>query len=196
MRDLTNAWVALGDRAIRFDRPPGVSARALVLACRAWTGAIDVVVSRDDVAVYFAGPPSPGDIAALAHLPPDTDPPREIELRASYGGDDLDEVARASGLSTAEVIARHGGATYTVDMLGFRPGFAYLTGLDPALVLPRRATPRPRVPAGALAIADIYTAVYPSESPGGWHLIGHVAEPMFTAAGARLALGDRVRFVR
>jgi KipI family sensor histidine kinase inhibitor len=81
-------------------------------------------------------------------------------------------------------------------MLGFRPGFAYLTGLDPALVVPRRATPRPRVPAGALAIADVYTAVYPSESPGGWHLIGHVAEPMFTAAGARLSLGDRVRFVR
>jgi KipI family sensor histidine kinase inhibitor len=81
-------------------------------------------------------------------------------------------------------------------MLGFRPGFAYLTGLDPALVLPRRATPRTRVPAGSLAIADVYTAIYPGESPGGWHLIGHVAEPMFTEQGARLQLGDRVRFVR
>jgi KipI family sensor histidine kinase inhibitor len=189
-------WVPLGDRAILFDRPAGVSARALVRACRAWPGAIDVVVARNDVAVYFAGPPSPGDLAALAQLPADTDPARAIELRATYTGEDLDDVARATGLTTAEVIARHGAATYTVDTMGFRPGFAYLTGLDPLLVVPRRATPRPRVPAGALAIADVYTAVYPSESPGGWHLIGHVAEPMFTAAGARLQLGDRVRFVR
>lgn len=189
-------WVPLGDRAILFDRPVGVSARALVRACRAWPGAIDVVVARNDVAVYFAGAPSPGDLAALAKLPADTDPVRDIELRATYGGDDLDEVARATGLTTAEVIARHGAATYTVDMIGFRPGFGYLTGLDPVLVLPRRATPRPRVPAGALAIADVYSAVYPTESPGGWHLIGQVAEPMFTQAGARLQLGDRVRFVR
>jgi KipI family sensor histidine kinase inhibitor len=189
-------WVALGDRAIRFDRPAGVSARALVRACRAWPGAIDVVVARDDVAVYFAGEPAPGDLAALARLPPDRDPVREIELVATYGGDDLDDVARATGLTTAEVIERHAAATYTVDMLGFRPGFAYLTGLPSALVLPRRATPRPRVPAGALAISDVYTAVYPTESPGGWHLIGRVAEPMFGPHGARLQLGDRVRFVR
>jgi KipI family sensor histidine kinase inhibitor len=173
-----------------------VSARALVRACRAWPGAVDVVVARDDVAVYFAGAPQPGDLAALAQLPPDTDPVREVELRATYGGEDLDDVARATGLSTAEVIERHAGAVYTVDTIGFRPGFAYLTGLDPALVLPRRATPRTRVPAGALAIADVYSAVYPSESPGGWNLIGHVAEAMFGPQGARLQLGDRVRFVR
>ena len=189
-------WIALGDRAIRFDRPAGVSARALVRACRAWPGAMDVVVARNDVAVYFAGPPSPGDLASLAQLPADTDPVRDIELRATYGGDDLDDVARATGLTAAEVIERHSAATYTVDMLGFRPGFAYLTGLDPLLVVPRRATPRPRVPAGSLAIADVYTSIYPSESPGGWNLIGQVAEPMFTQAGARLSLGDRVRFVR
>lgn len=189
-------WVALGDRAIRFARPPGVSARALVRAARAWSGAIDVVVARDDVAVYFAGPPMPGDLAALATLHDDDTPVRDHELRATYRGEDLDDVARATGLSTAEVIARHGAATYTVDTIGFRPGFAYLVGLDEALVLPRRATPRPRVPAGALAIADRFTAVYPAESPGGWHLIGHVADEMFGPQGARLQLGDRVRFVR
>ena len=189
-------WVALGDRAIRFARPPGVQARALVRAVRAWPGAIDVVVARDDVAVYFTGPPEPGDLAALAALPPDPEPARDVELVATYGGEDLDEVARATELSTAEVIERHARAVYTVDTIGFRPGFAYLVGLDPALVVPRRATPRTRVPAGALAIADIYTAVYPGESPGGWNLIGHVAEPMFSPAGPRLQLGDRVRFVR
>lgn len=192
-------WVQLGERAIRLPRPAGTSARALVRAVRAWPGAVDVVVARDDVAVYFERRMVPEDlaaIAALATLPPDTDPVREVELVATYGGEDLDDVARATGLSTAEVIERHARAVYTVDTIGFRPGFAYLTGLDPALVVPRRATPRPRVPAGALAIADVYTAVYPSESPGGWNLIGHVAEPMFGPQGARLSLGDRVRFVR
>lgn len=117
-------------------------------------------------------------------------------MRAIYDGEDLAAVARATGLGVAEVIARHVAATYTVDMIGFSPGFGYLAGLDPTLVLPRHATPRPRVPAGSLAIADRFTAVYPAESPGGWHLIGRVGEPMFGPEGARLALGDRVRFVR
>ena len=84
-------WVPLGDRAILFDRPAGVSARALVRACRAWPGAIDVVVARNDIAVYFAGPPSPGDLGALARLPADDEPVREVVLRASYTGEDLDE---------------------------------------------------------------------------------------------------------
>jgi KipI family sensor histidine kinase inhibitor len=81
--------------------------------------------------------------------------------------------------------------------MGFLPGFAYLDGLDPRLELARRETPRPRVPAGALAIAGVQTAVYPFASPGGWHLIGRVVDAaMFTPeAGARLAFGHRVRFV-
>lgn len=186
----------LGDRAIRFARPPGASPRAIVEAARSWPGATDVVVARDDVAVYFAGPPivDLARIAALAALPAEARAARELELPARYDGEDLDEVARAAGLTTREVIALHAGATYTVDTMGFAPGFAYLTGLDRRLALPRRATPRPRVPAGALAIAGGYTAVYPFASPGGWHLIGRVDVPMFTADGPRLALGDQVRF--
>ncbi|HSN26522.1 MAG TPA: carboxyltransferase domain-containing protein, partial [Kofleriaceae bacterium] len=124
------------------------------------------------------------------------DPPREHVLHARYDGDDLARVAEQTGLSVAQVIERHAATTYTVDTIGFRPGFAYLSGLDPTLVLPRRATPRSRVPAGSLAIADEFTAVYPGESPGGWHLIGRVAEAMFGPGGARLQLGDRVRFTR
>ena len=186
-------WVPLGERAIRFARPAGASPRSILRAARMWPGVVDVVVAREDVAVYFAGAPAPGELALSDDA---SGPPREHVLHASYDGEDLAEVARATGLSVRDVIDRHAAATYTVDTLGFRPGFAYLTGLDPSLVLPRRATPRPRVPAGALAIADVFTAVYPGESPGGWHLIGHVAEPMFSAEGARLGLGDRVRFQR
>lgn len=190
-------WVALGDRAIRFPRPP-VSARALVRAIRAWPGVVDVVVSRADVAAYFAGEPAiaPGQIAALASLRSDESDVRDIEIRVAYDGPDLDDIARVTGLAMADIVRIHRETTYVVDTLGFAPGFAYLTGLDARLHVPRRATPRPRVLAGSLAIADAFTAVYPFDSPGGWHLIGRVVDTrMFDGQGALLQLGDRVHFV-
>lgn len=195
--------VALGDRAIRFARPAGVPSRALHAAILRWPGVAGVVIARAHVAVYFAGvrDASVDDqlahrIARLAELAELEAPPREVELAATYDGEDLDAVARATGLSVDEVVRIHADTTYAVDTLGFAPGFAYLVGLDPRLHVPRRATPRPRVPAGALAIAAEYTAVYPFASPGGWHLMGRVAGAMYDEAGARLHLGDRVRFVR
>lgn len=184
---------ALGDRAIRFARPAS-SARAIVRAVRAWPGVTDVVVARETVAAYFAGPPEIDEtrIAALAALPDDPTPSRDHVLRAIYDGEDLEELARTTGVDVARV---HAAGTYTVDQMGFQPGFAYLVGLDPRLAVPRRASPRPRVPAGTIAIAAGYTAVYPFESPGGWHLIGHVVDArMFGPDGSLLAIGDRVRF--
>lgn len=190
----------LGDRAIRFARParPGLSARAIVRAVRAWPGVIDVVVARHDIAAYFDGAPrvAPGWIRALATAPDDPAPVRDIALRAIYDGPDLAYVAEATGRSTDEVRALHMAATYAVDTMGFAPGFAYLSGLPSALELPRRTTPRTKVPAGAIAIAGLQTAVYPFDSPGGWHLIGSVAGVrMFGPDGSLLQLGDRVRFV-
>ena len=190
---------ALGDRAIRLARPPAASAGALVHAIRAWPGVADVVVTPRHVAVYFTRPPKvpDGALAALAALEDDAAAAREVELRAVYDGPDLDEVARACGLPAAAVIERHASGLYVVETMGFSPGFAYLAGLDPRLELPRRATPRTRIPAGALAIAGGYTGVYPFASPGGWHLLGRVVDgPMFGPDGARLQLGDRVRFAR
>ena len=99
--------------------------------------------------------------------------PVHQSIRVVYDGDDLVPTADALGLSVEELIQRHRSATYTVAFCGFSPGFAYLRGLDPALRLPRRATPRTRVPAGSVAIAAGYCCVYPSSSPGGWHLLGH-----------------------
>lgn len=189
--------VALGDRAIRFARP-AVSARALVRAVREWPGVVDVVVARGDVAAYFDREPAveAAQIAALATLADDTEPVRDIAIRVAYDGPDLADVARATQLSAAEVQRMHREATYVVDTIGFAPGFAYLTGLDARLHVPRRATPRPRVPAGSLAIADAFTAVYPFDSPGGWHLVGRVLDTrMFDERGALLQLGDRVHFV-
>lgn len=194
---MTISWVPLGDRAIRFARP-AVPVRALVRAIRAWPGVVDVVVARHDVAAYFDREPTidPTKIAQLATLRDVDDPVRDIEIRVAYDGPDLDDVARATQLTNAEVQRLHADATYVVDTIGFAPGFAYLSGLAPRLHLPRRATPRPRVAAGSLAIADAFTAIYPFDSPGGWHLIGRVIDTrMFDERGALLHLGDRVRFV-
>ncbi|MFL5526457.1 MAG: 5-oxoprolinase subunit PxpB [Gemmatimonadaceae bacterium] len=114
-----------------------------------------------------------------------------------YDGIDLDAVAAATGLSRDEIVSRHTARTYTVDLLGFVPGFAYLSEIDPALQLPRRAQPRPRVAAGSVAIAAAQTAVYPLDTPGGWHIIGNTTTVMFDPARtppALLAPGDAVRF--
>jgi KipI family sensor histidine kinase inhibitor len=190
-------WVPLGDRAIRFARPAR-SARTIVRAVREWPGVIDVVVARHDVAAYFAHAPAidPAWLDALASAPDAPEPGRDIALRARYDGPDLEAVATMTGRHPDDVRALHAAATYTVETMGFAPGFAYLTGLPPALELPRRTTPRTRVPAGTIAIAGLQTAVYPFDSPGGWHLIGSVVDArMFGPDGPLLQLGDRVRFV-
>jgi UPF0271 protein len=192
-------WIALGDRAIRFPRPSGSSTRALLRAVRAWPAVTDIVVTREDVAVYFDAEPriAPGALEGLVAIRDETERPRTMEIRAIYDGPDLADVARSASLSEDDVVRIHASAAYEVELMGFAPGFAYLTGLDPRLHLARRQTPRPQVPAGTIAIAGGYTGVYPFDSPGGWHLIGRVVGVrMFSEDGALLHPGDRVRFVR
>lgn len=130
-----------------------------------------------------AGAPSAG---RLWRLP--------ICYEASFAPD-LREVARLTGLPPAEVVRRHSRVRYHVYMLGFLPGFPYLGDLPSELALPRRADPRLRVPAGAVSIATNLTAIYPYESPGGWHLIGATPIRLFDPAReppALLAAGDAV----
>jgi KipI family sensor histidine kinase inhibitor len=123
---------------------------------------------------------------------------RLVEIEVRYDGEDLTEVAERLGLEVAEVVARHAAPIYTVACLGFSRGFPYLDGLDPVLRLPRRDTPRARVPAGSVAIAAEQAGIYPQTSPGGWHLLGRTDVPLFEPdrdPPALLAPGDRVRFV-
>ncbi|WP_435606065.1 5-oxoprolinase subunit PxpB [Pseudomonas knackmussii] len=120
------------------------------------------------------------------------------EIPIWYAGEDLAEVARLCGLSAAQVIELHSGRDYRVGAIGFAPGFAYLGELDERLALARRATPRTRVPAGSLAIAERQTAIYPQASPGGWHLLGLTPVRLFDPQReppCPFALGDRVRFL-
>ena len=120
-----------------------------------------------------------------------------ITIPVVYDGPDLDEIAQCTGLSVEKVVRRHEAGEYVVAFCGFAPGFGYLTGLDPALILPRRSTPRTHIPAGSVAISDRFTAVYPHASPGGWHLLGRTATVMWDLERqppALLAPGTRVRF--
>jgi len=134
----------------------------------------------------FGGNPRAG--AKLWHVP------------VCYEGEfapDLAEVARFTGLTPKEVIALHSGTRFHVYMLGFLPGFPYMGDLPPQLALPRRADPRLRVPAGSISIATSLTAIYPYESPGGWHLIGATPIRMFDPERVKPALfapGDAVMF--
>ena len=124
---------------------------------------------------------------------------REHVIPTRYNGIDLADVAAATGLSVEDVIARHTKQVYHVDILGFVPGFAYLSELDESLVLPRREQPRPRVTPGSVAIAGSQTAVYPLATPGGWHIIGSTDAVMFDPnrpEPAMLRPGDKVRFER
>jgi KipI family sensor histidine kinase inhibitor len=123
---------------------------------------------------------------------------RLVEIPVRYDGQDLDDVAQIIGLTKSEVIELHSSTTFTAAFAGFAPGFMYCTGLPTVLQLPRRATPRVSVPAGSLAMADTYTAIYPLNSPGGWNLIGTTDVQMFDASAKQPSLlvpGDRVRFV-
>ena len=110
---------------------------------------------------------------------------------------DLDDVAQRTGMSAADVVRLHSERTYHVYMLGFSPGFTYMGDLPESLALPRRTDPRVKVPEGSIAIAAGQTAIYPVESPGGWHLVGTTPVRLFDLSKPEPALlrpGDKVKF--
>jgi inhibitor of KinA len=141
-------------------------------------------------------------MASAGALPPA--PVKEIPVL--YDGPDLERVARAHDLTTAEVCRLHAEPVYKVRLLGFAPGFPYLGDLDARLHTPRLATPRLRVPAGSVAIGGQHTGIYTVDSPGGWNIIGHTPAKLFDPARRSpdgddeamflLKPGDRVKFVR
>jgi 5-oxoprolinase (ATP-hydrolysing) subunit B len=185
-----------------------VHAAAFAVSAASLPEVEDVVTAYLSLAVFYdSGKTSYSEVAAkvlgvcerasIAGPAPETSLIHEIPI--TYDGPDLEDVATSLGLSIEDVIGRHLARTYSVDLIGFVPGWAYLSELDPALHLPRRAQPRPRVPAGSVAIAGAQTGVYPLATPGGWHIIGHTDTVMFDPARDPPAIfrpGDKVRFVR
>jgi inhibitor of KinA len=169
----------------------------------------DIVIGYASVTVYFD--PLAADAAMIRERLARADrlgsaaaapAPRRATLTVAYGGEagpDLTEVATFAGCSEEEVIALHLGRDYRVFFLGFLPGFPYLGLVDERIAVPRRDTPRLRVPAGSVGIAGRQTGVYPTTSPGGWRLIGRTDAVLFDPARGEPALlqpGDTVRFTR
>lgn len=189
-----------GDQGALIELPDnGAAVRLAGLLREERSDLLDVVIGHTTVLVTWAGEKPDLDDAVKRALVAEAGPAgRLVEIPVVYDGPDLDEVARLTGLSPEEVIARHTGAEHVAAFIGFQPGFAYLTGGDTLLHVPRRDVPRTRVPGGTVAIAGPYSGVYPRESPGGWRLLGSTTALMFDPAReppALLAPGDRVRFV-
>ena len=206
--------IRVGD-AIDVATSARVHAAASALHAAGLPGVVDIVPAYATLAVHFdplawvdahGGPPLAHVVSAVRAIlasprSVSDEAGRAIEIPVCYGGalgPDLDALAAHAGLDADEVIARHANAVYRVAMLGFAPGFPYLLGLDPALAMPRRASPRTRVPAGSVAIGGVQTGIYPAPLPGGWQLIGRTPRVLFDAARDPPSLvmpGDRVRFV-
>ena len=207
--------VSAGDAALRVEFPdridPAISDRAVALA-NALRGECgdevrDVVIGYSTVTVYFD--PLHVDagilerhLTRLAHAEHTAGGSAGalVDVPVCYGGEegpDLAGVAESAGITEPEAVALHSNVTYRVYVVGFVPGFAYMATVDPRLALPRRATPRTRVPAGSVAIAAGQTGIYPCETPGGWHVIGRTPlKPYDPARSQPFAFqpGDRVRF--
>lgn len=206
--------VAAGDAAWLIELPERldaeVNARAVEIARRIEREKLpfvsEVVVGYRSVMVYVDPLADAADAAGtLDGLTRDaSDSGRasgaSVTIPVCYGGElgpDLEMVASLRGLTAAEVIARHTAAEYRVYMLGFVPGFPYMAHVDPSIAVPRRKSPRVRVPAGSVAIANEQTGIYPAETPGGWNIIGRCPVKPYDPSRREpflLRAGDRVRF--
>lgn len=189
---------ALNDRVLRLcgllaaTRPRGF--REAVL------GFASVAVHFDPLVTDFAAVAA--ELRALAGAAGGGPPPRgrEVEVPAAYGdefGPDLRSVAARARLAEEDVVALHAGRPYRVYMLGFVAGFPYLAAVPARIAVPRRAEPRPRVPAGTVGIAGRQTGIYPREAPGGWQLLARTPLRLWNPARfppAAILPGDRVRF--
>jgi KipI family sensor histidine kinase inhibitor len=191
---------AVGHRALLVEVDDAVAALALAAwARRESVEAAEVVpgaatVLFDEVADLEALR------AALAGWSADREPPRgeRVEIAVRYDGPDLEFVAERWQTDVEGVVARHSAVEYVAAFCGFAPGFAYLQGLGAGLAVPRLDSPRPRVPAGSVALAGHWCGVYPTASPGGWRLLGTTDAVLWDQARDEPALlppGTRVRFV-
>lgn len=177
----------VGDHAVLLELADNDAVQSLAAGARSRWGAdlAEVVPGERTLLLSWRGS-RPGLTGIQAELSQLADAParaatgdRRIVVPVRYDGPDLEDVAAMTGLAVDQVVALHTGATHRVALIGFAPGFAYLRGGDPRLAVPRLDTPRERVAAGSVAIAAGYSAVYPTDSPGGWRILGHTELVMF-----------------
>ncbi|MEV4635452.1 allophanate hydrolase subunit 1 [Rhodococcus coprophilus] len=174
-------------RALDASRPPGVV--DLVAGARTVLVRFEPEVVQADTVRRWIGETAPDGR--------DTVVSDEVVIDVRYDGPDLEEVGERTGLGAEGVVAAHTGRTWSVAFGGFAPGFAYLTGGDDRLRVPRRDSPRTAVPAGAVGLAGEFSGIYPRQSPGGWQLIGTTDAELWQPERTPPALlrpGLRVRF--
>jgi KipI family sensor histidine kinase inhibitor len=185
---VTDTVLDYGDQALllQFDSTADVLAWTAALRDATLPGVLDIVPASRTVLVKLDGPRYQSVTRhRLRKLRIARDemkiasPDERLVINVVYDGADLAEVAHRTGLTTAQVINAHTATPWRVGFCGFAPGFAYLVGGDPQLVVPRRSEPRPSVPAGAVGLAGEFSGVYPRRSPGGWQLIGHTDATMW-----------------
>jgi len=178
-----------GDKALllEFDGTAEVLAWTDAVRRADLPGVLDIVPASRTVLIKLAGPryqaPTRQRLAKL-RVAPDTlsdtgEQSVDLEIDVVYDGEDLDEVARLTGLTPDQVVEAHTGTLWRVGFGGFAPGFAYLVGGDTRLEVPRRSEPRTKVPAGSVGLAGEFSGVYPRESPGGWQLIGRTSAELW-----------------
>ena len=199
-----------GDRALLLlptSGGKGVDAVVDQLRGAAVAGLQDVLPAAETVLVTLDGSVDSATVEqrlqrlledASSAPPPDPRHTEPVTIAVRYDGADLDDVARHLGTSTEDVVVRHTGRVWRCRFIGFTAGFGYLESEGDDLTVPRREAARTAVPAGAVALADGYSAVYPRRSPGGWQLIGTTDAPMWDLDRDRPALlapGTLVRFV-
>jgi len=192
-----------GDRALLVE-VAGLSAVAAVRSALEGSplpGQRDLVPAARTVLVVLDRPPTDVDVATLRRLdlaaPTRGTAGSSVELRVVFDGADLADVAELTGRSVPALVEALTTAQLTVAFGGFAPGFGYLSGLPDDLHVPRRATPRTRVPAGSVALAGPFAGVYPQASPGGWQLVGRTDAVLFDVdrdPPALLVPGTSVRF--
>ncbi|MBI3702047.1 MAG: 5-oxoprolinase subunit PxpB [Afipia sp.] len=184
-------------RVLSFDR--AVTREKIACIVEAVPTYRSLLVHYDPLAVGFDELSQ--KLLTLASLPADAAPAtRRWRIPVVYGeeyGVDLDDVARVHNITTDEVIARHSKSDYLVAMIGFTPGFAYLSGLDPTIATPRRETPRNETPAGTISIGGAQACVQCLAAPSGWHLLGRTPVRTFHAKRDPVFLlepGDCINF--
>lgn len=186
-----------GDAALllEFDSTAEVLAWTDAIGQAELPGVLDVVPAARTVLLKLAGPPYQAPTRqrlGTLRVPADAAeaPPRsaDVTIEVVYDGPDLQEVARLTGLTVDQVVTAHTARPWRVGFGGFAPGFAYLVGGDPRLVVPRRNEPRTAVPAGSVGLAGEFSGVYPRQSPGGWQLIGHTDAVLWDINRAEPAL--------
>jgi KipI family sensor histidine kinase inhibitor len=192
-----------GDRALLVELPDiaAVAAVRAALESSPLPGQRELVAAARTVLVVLDRLPAQTDAAALRRIPLEPGagpvPTGQVDLPVVFDGPDLPEVAALTGRPIRALVEALTTTEFTVAFAGFAPGFAYLTGLPAELHVPRRATPRTRVPAGSIGLAGPFAGAYPRASPGGWQLVGRTDAVLFDVdreSPALLVPGVSVRF--